>query len=212
MVPGGERLCSEGAGLVRQRGCLVYLFRPKEGGASHDGFGVPMSTTIRRLPVTRDPFAHDLPRPSQVERKVHLAEARRAPGGVALRTDPAGAPDPGDRKGIMLVWDVFAARPAAALTAATGQKIRRYSGGVALRTAPAGKPADFYAHQASSFFSSPHAPPQPPLLPVGASRPRALSSTSSGGRCRDTRPASTLTSKVARLKPGLLMPLPVSRL
>merc|ERR1712203_954403 len=64
-------------------------------------------------------------------------------------------------------------------------------------------------YQDSSFFSSPQAPPQSPF---GASRPRALSSTSSGGRCRETRPPSTLTSNVAKLKPGLLIPLPVSRL
>ena len=49
-------------------GC-AYL-STQGGGASHDGFGVPVSTTF---PLFQNhTFAHDVPHPSWVERKVHL--------------------------------------------------------------------------------------------------------------------------------------------
>ena len=49
-------------------------------------------------------------------------------------------------------------------------------------------------------------------LPLGSWRASALSKTSSGGRCRSTRPFSSFTSKLAKLRPALLMPFPVSKL
>ena len=89
---------------------------PRKGGASHDGFGVLVSTTFPSFQNHR--FAHDLPHTSCVRIKVHLILGSRLPrsvptpsekrtgkhrsdvffGRTALQMDPSGG------LGRILMW------------------------------------------------------------------------------------------------------------
>ena len=67
---------SPGPKLTREQAALeigrAYL-STQGGGASHDGLGVLVSTTFSSF--QNHALAHDLPRPSWVERKVYLTRA-----------------------------------------------------------------------------------------------------------------------------------------